>query len=170
MCRYVENQELLYGSPRAGQAEIIGPTFANCADQTASRLFYAIAATENQLLFGGDVSNAFAEAPGPSKLCYVKPDKAFQNWWTKHKNRPPLQEDEVITIRKAFQGHPEAGRAWSKHSDKILREIGFVPTTHEPSLYSGEVDGERVLILWQVDDFAIAAPAERITNLIIDMI
>jgi hypothetical protein len=55
------------GSPRAGQAEIIGPTFANCADQTASRLFYAIAAAENKLLFGGDVSNAFAEAPGPEK-------------------------------------------------------------------------------------------------------
>jgi hypothetical protein len=123
-----------------------------------------VAAAENLLLFGGDVSNAFAEAPGPTKHCFIKPDKAFMNWWTKHKKRPPIQEDEVVTIHKAFQGHPEAGRAWSKYSDKILKQIGFVPTTHEPSLYSGVIDGERVLLFRQVDDFAIAAPEERFAN------
>ena len=158
------------GSPRAGQAEIIGPTFANCADQTASRLFYAISAAENLLLFGGDVSNAFAEAPGPEKHFFIQPDKAFKEWWTEHKKRPPLKDDEVITGLRAFQGHPEAARAWDKHSDKILRQIGFTPTVHEPCLYSGLVDGERVLFLRQVDDFAIAASHESIANKILDKI
>ncbi len=156
------------GSPRAGQAEIIGPTFANCADQTASRLFYAITAAENNLLFGADVSNAFAEAPGPDKNFYIKPDQAFHNWWVNCKKRPPIQPDEVIIGIKAFQGHPEAARAWDKHSDKILRQIGFTPTTHEPCLYSGVIDNERVLFLRQVDDFAIAAPNERIANMVLD--
>lgn len=158
------------GSPRAGQAEIIGPTFANCADQTASRLFYAISAAENLLLYGGDVSNAFAEAPGPEKHFFIQPDKAFKEWWTEHKKRPPLKDDEVITGLRAFQGHPEAARAWDKHSDKILRQIGFTPTVHEPCLYSGVVDGERVLFLRQVDDFAIAASHESIANKILDKI
>ena len=158
------------GSPRAGQAEIIGPTFANCADQTASRLFYAIAAAENKLIFGGDVSNAFAEAAGPEKHFYIQPDKAFKEWWENHKKRPPLQDDEVITGLKAFQGHPEAARAWDKHSDRFLKEIGFVSTTHEPCLYSGIFDGERVLFLRQVDDFAIASSDECVANIILDKI
>lgn len=36
-------------------------------------------------------------------------------------------------------------------------DLGLTPTTHEPCLYSGEVDGERVLFLRQVDDFAFAS-------------
>jgi hypothetical protein len=54
------------GSSRAGHAQILDKTYANCVDQTSSRLFYAIAAGENLLIFGADVSNAFAEAPPPS--------------------------------------------------------------------------------------------------------
>jgi hypothetical protein len=38
------------GSPRTGQAKILDETYANCVDQTSSRLFYAIAAVENLLI------------------------------------------------------------------------------------------------------------------------
>ncbi len=53
------------GSPRSGQAKILDETYANCVDQTSLRLFYAIAAVENLLILGADVSNAFAEALPP---------------------------------------------------------------------------------------------------------
>jgi len=55
------------GSPRSGQDE----TYANCVDQTSSRLFYALAAVENMLIFGADVSNAFAKAPPPTQGFYT---------------------------------------------------------------------------------------------------
>jgi hypothetical protein len=55
------------GSPRSGQAKILDETYANCVDQTSSRLFYAISAAENLLIYGADVSNAFAEAPPPNR-------------------------------------------------------------------------------------------------------
>jgi hypothetical protein len=51
------------GSPCTGQATILDETYTNCIDQTSSRLFYGIAAAENLLIFGADISNAFAEAP-----------------------------------------------------------------------------------------------------------
>ena len=54
------------GSSQSGSVQILDETYANCVDQTSSRLFYAIAAAENLLVLGADVSNAFAEAP-PSK-------------------------------------------------------------------------------------------------------
>jgi len=44
------------GSPQSGQARILDETYANCVDQTSSRLFYAVAAAENLLVYGADVS------------------------------------------------------------------------------------------------------------------
>ena len=39
--------------PRAGQAHILDKTYANCVDQTSSRMFYGIAAAENLMVWGG---------------------------------------------------------------------------------------------------------------------
>ena len=55
------------GSTRAGQVRILDETYANCVDQSSSRIFYAISAGENKLIFGSDVSNAFAEAGAPKQ-------------------------------------------------------------------------------------------------------
>jgi hypothetical protein len=55
------------GSPRSGQVRILDETYANCVDQTSARLFYGIGAAENLLVYGSDVSNAFAEAPPPKQ-------------------------------------------------------------------------------------------------------
>jgi hypothetical protein len=68
------------GSTRSGSVQILDKTYANCVDQTSSRLFYAIAAAENLLIFGADISNAFAKAPPPKQGFYICPDKAFHKW------------------------------------------------------------------------------------------
>jgi hypothetical protein len=67
------------GSPRLGQAKILDETYANCIDQTSARLFYAIAAAENLMIYAADVLNAFAEAPPPKQGIYIHPDQAFMN-------------------------------------------------------------------------------------------
>ncbi len=59
------------GSSRSGSVKILDKTYANCIDQTSSRLFYAILAGENLLVFGADISNAFAEALPPKQGFYV---------------------------------------------------------------------------------------------------
>ena len=48
-------------------------------------MFYSLAALENMIILGADASNAFAEAPAPVAPLYMKIDKQFRNWWTKHK-------------------------------------------------------------------------------------
>jgi hypothetical protein len=98
------------GPPRSGQAKILGKTYANCVDQTSARLFYAIAATENLMIYGADVSNAFAEAPPPKQGIYIHPDQAFHEWWVKHKKQTPIPPGAVIPILSAMQGHPESPR------------------------------------------------------------
>ena len=111
------------GSTRSGHVKILDETYANCVDQTSARLFYAVAAAENLLIYGADVTNAFAEAPPPKQGFYIRPDKAFTDWWTNHMKRPPIPPGHVIPINSAMQGHPESPRLWEKHADSILRDI-----------------------------------------------
>ncbi len=69
-----------------------------------------------------------------------------------------------------MQGHPESPRLWEKHADKILREIGLTPTVHEPCLYSGTFKHHRVLFIRQVNDFAIASPDAKTSDMLMDLI
>ena len=69
-----------------------------------------------------------------------------------------------------MQGHPESPRLWEKHADAILRELGFTPTVHEPCLYTGVINGSRVLFLRQVDDFAIATAEAKTADVLLDML
>jgi hypothetical protein len=65
------------GSSCSGKVMVLTETYANCIKQMSARLFYAIAAAENLLIFGADVSNAFAKAPAPKQPFYIQPDRAF---------------------------------------------------------------------------------------------
>ena len=131
--------------------------------QTGSCIFYAVAAAENL------VSNAFGEAPPPKQGFYIHPDKAFIEWF-KARYGKDIPDGWVIPVLAAMQGHPESPRLWEKHCDRILKKIGLIPTTHEPCLYFGYIDKDRVYFKRQVDDFAIACKAERIATLIFDAI
>ena len=69
------------GSTRSGMVRVLAETYANCVDQTSACLFYAVGAAENLLVFGADVSNAFAEAPPPKQGFFIRSDCAFNEWW-----------------------------------------------------------------------------------------
>ena len=44
------------GSTQSGQVCVLDKTYANCVNQTSARLFYGIAAAENLIVYGADVS------------------------------------------------------------------------------------------------------------------
>jgi hypothetical protein len=69
-----------------------------------------------------------------------------------------------------MQGPSKSSCLWEKHADKILHKIGLSPTVHKPCLYSGTINGNRILFMRQVDDFAIASPDERTSNILMDLI
>ena len=72
----------------------------------------------------------------------------------------------------ASQGHPESGKSWERHIDKILTSEGlsFKHATHDRSTCSANVEGHEVPLLRQVDDFALATPNEELAKLICDRI
>jgi hypothetical protein len=54
--------------PRSGHIRIPDYTYAICVDQTSARIFYAVLAAENLIIFGADVSNAFTLHPSRQRL------------------------------------------------------------------------------------------------------
>ncbi len=93
-------------------------TYAACIDQSACRLFWAIAAIKNKLVFGSDAVNAFAEDPPPKLPLYLKVDAAYRNWYKK-KTNIDLPSDSYVRVNQAIQGHPESPRLWQLHIDGI---------------------------------------------------
>ena len=127
-------------APRAPiSVQILDKTYANCVDQTSSRLFYAIAATENMLIFGSDASNAFAEAPPPKQGFFVRPDRAFHEWWVNHKKRPPIPDGHVIPVLSAMQGHPESPRLWENTPTRSCKNLASGPPSTNRAYIRGSL-------------------------------
>jgi hypothetical protein len=171
MCGTKKARMVLDGA-RNRELTTFGHTYANSLDAPSERLFWALLVAKLGLTaIGADVSNAFAEAPAPHAPVYMYIDETFRDWWEKHLQRPPIpKECSVVQVCKAIQGHPESPRLWEKHIDRILRDMNFIPTRHEPCLYRGNVDGNTVLFLRQVDDFSVAAKDKSICSRIISYI
>jgi hypothetical protein len=66
-------------STRGGQVQVKGQTYAPTPDMTDLRLLFALAALQNKLVFGADVSNAFAEADSPKQAYSMRVDPNFAN-------------------------------------------------------------------------------------------
>ena len=159
------------GNPQQKGSVTLANTYAACLEQAGARIFWATCAIKNKLVFGSDMSNAFAEAPAPKAPLYLKVDAAYKNWWYK-KTNTTLEGDYYVKVQHAIQGHPESPRLWQLFIDHILTKIGFRATRHEPCIYRlpTEVFGEEIFLLRQVDDFALgcdsAETAEKIWKLI----
>jgi hypothetical protein len=61
----------------------------------------------------------------------MRVDTQFRKWWAA-KGQPHIPKGHVIPILKNLQGHPEAPRQWSRHTDTILHKYHFEPTVHAP--------------------------------------
>jgi hypothetical protein len=90
------------GSSRGGKVRVLDLVYANCVDHTTGRMFYAITAAERLKCYGGDVSNAFAEAPPPKQGFYIQPDRAFREWWVHRGNDPITQRSRTELRVKAI--------------------------------------------------------------------
>ena len=87
-------------------------------------------------------------------------------WHVMERRYQKVGESQYLQLCKDTPSHHACGR----HCDRILVDIGFTATVHEPCLYYGHFDGDKVYFKRQVDDFAIACAEERIANVIFDAI
>jgi len=86
-------------------------------------------------------------------------DDQYADWYF-HRFKKKIDRGKVLPILRALQGHPESGRLWETHINKILKDMGFESTTHDRTIYKNTYEGETVYLLRQVDDFALACNDE----------
>ena len=109
------------GSPRMKGSITLANTYAACVEQPAARIFWSISALKNLRVYGADCFNAFAEAAPPTEPLYMKIDSQFRSWWTEHRHRSPIPDDNnFVKVQHTIQGHPEAPRLWQTFIDDIL--------------------------------------------------
>ena len=154
------------GSPRAAPLlHRLASTYSSCVEQPVQRLFFALSAALGYRVYGGDAVDAYAHSPAPDVPTFVTIDDAFAEWY-QHRFGVVLDRSYVLPVQHALQGHPEAGRLWETHINGILKSdpLSFRHTTHDRSIYSTVYKGVPVLLLRQVDDFALASPDETIAE------
>ena len=67
-----------------------------------------------------------------------------------------------------LQGHHEASTAWEEFIQaKLTKLFNFKPTHHEPALSTTVIDGYKVYLARQVDDFRFACASQKIIKQII---
>ena len=159
------------GSKKMRGSVTLAETYAAALEQNGARIFWAAVALNNFICIGADASNAFAEAPPPKAPLYVHVDPPYREWYrTKFPEKTSIPPGSVMRVQGALQGHPESARLWAILIDNVIKDLQLKPCTHEPNLYYSkdyDAKGKRVLLLRQVDDFAVACEdKETATNVI----
>ena len=160
------------GSARAAPLlHQLASTYSSCVEQPVQRLFVALSALLDHKIYGGDAADAFAHSPGPDVPTYVSIDDAYAEWY-EERQKTSLDRSLVLPVKRALQGHPESGKLFQRHIDKIITspELNFRATVLDRSLYRTEYEGETVLLLRQLDDFALSCNSETVANEIVGII
>jgi len=89
----------------------------------------------------------------------MKLDDAFCDWYLERMG-VLLDKDLVLPVLCALQGHPEAARLWEEHISATLQEVRFCSATHEKNIHMGKFCGKKVMLVCQVDDFALGCCQE----------
>jgi hypothetical protein len=170
LCGKRRSRNCCDGSPRAApKLHALAETYASCVEQPIFRMFCALSAALNLQIFGGDAQDAFAHSPAPKIPTFIRIDDAYHEWY-KAKFNVNLDRKQVLPVLHALQGHPEAARLWEEHITRILADLGFTATTHERNIYSATIRDQQVLLLRQVDDFALATSDPSIATYLYEAI
>jgi hypothetical protein len=77
-------------------------------------------------------------------------------------------KDRVLKLGRMLYGLHQAPRGWSKKLENALRELGFVQSDTDPSLWLVKGDTGAVVAMFYVDDGLVAAPTAEEADAIVD--
>ena len=80
--------------------------------KTGARIFWAIPALTNKIVYRSDASNAFAETPAPKAPLYLRIDQAYKDWYKKKYDKEVPDTHSYVRVQHVIQGHPESPRLW----------------------------------------------------------
>ena len=129
--------------------------YTACVSQVGVKLFFALAALLNYVIYDLDAINAFGQAGELFQLVYLEVDQQYRDWYLNRKGKT-IPNGWVLPVKGSIQGHPDSGEVWQTKINDVIDSYGFTSTTHEPCLYRGKFKSEDLLLCRQVDDMLIA--------------
>ena len=61
----------------------LAQTYSACVEKHVQRLFLALAAKDNLVIYQGDASDAYAHSPPPTVDAYLSIDNQYADWYKK---------------------------------------------------------------------------------------
>ena len=122
-----------------------GEVFAPVARVETIRLVIALAASKGWEVHHLDVKTAFLHGELKEEV-YVSQPEGFV---VKGK------EEKVYKLHKALYGLRQAPRAWNIKLNSILKELGFIRCSKEPSLYRKQKKEDLLVVCVYVDDLLV---------------
>lgn len=108
-----------------------------CISQDGVKIFFALAALQNYIIYDLDAINAFGQAGSLFQMVYMEIDQQFCDWYFDRKGRS-IPQGWVLPVTGSLQGHPDSGEVWQGKINDIINSYCFhSTTTHEPCLYRG---------------------------------
>jgi hypothetical protein len=135
-------------------------TYSTVVGRDSVRILLTIAALNDLDVLGGDVQNAFLQAPNREK-CWMRAGPEFGH-----------EEGKVFIVSRALYGLKSASASFRAHAASMLQDLGFKSSHGDPDVWlrpAVKSDGEEYYeyVLMYVDDIlAISvAPGEIMGNL-----
>jgi Reverse transcriptase (RNA-dependent DNA polymerase). len=129
--------------------------YTACVSQVGVKIFFAVSALMNYVIYDLDAVNAFGQAGKLFHLIYLEIDQQYKDWY-KNRKGENIPDGWVLPVLGLLQGHPDSGEVWQNKINNVIASYGFTATTHEPCLYQGVFQGNDILICRQVNDMVLA--------------
>ena len=109
----------------APQLHAVASTWSSCVELLVQRVFHGIAADLGNIIYGGNLMDAYAHDPFPSDT-YLTVNNTYMEWFKKKFLGRPISRKYVLPVNPALQGYPENSKMWMHFIDNILiKEMGF---------------------------------------------
>ena len=135
-------------------------TFAPTAKYKSLCTVLTIAASNNWILKGIDVENAFVEAPIDRPIYMNLPTKTYS-----HKSGKPI----IVELEKSLYGLKQAPELWDKFLCKAIQRQGFRQLMHDQCIFIKELsDNRKVILVKYVDDIIITGNDASLIESVLD--
>lgn len=120
-------------------------TYASVVRHETIRVFFAIVIQMRLDYVQYDVATAFLNGTLEDEV-YLTPPEGIK-----------CPDNKVLKLRKSIYGLRQSPRCWQTKLNNILSHVGLVATTSDPSLYTGQYNNTKVIMIVYVDDGIAAA-------------
>jgi hypothetical protein len=93
--------------------------YTACVSQVGVKIFFALSALLNYVIYDLDAVNAFGQAGKLFDSIYLEVDSQYKDWYLAWKGRT-IPDGWVLPVLGSLQGHPDSGEVWQNKINEVI--------------------------------------------------